>query len=717
MADLTVGSGKTYATFALAFAAAGNGDNIIAFATGAALTTFSETSVNITQTNLTIKVNPGDEGLIKVVPAGNYTDLWDFYGGGCKVYDILFHSNGTGTYYLIGLRALADWTATRCIFYPRDNADGCGIHTYGAVTGFMVTECEFHFDGSTLRTHGIEATYITNGLIERSLFTGGTRDSIGVRSMRSGVYFINNIVQNAYYGVEVDSSATGLGILCNTFYDCIMGIRFSGTDLTGPIANNTFSSSNYGISKSAAGGTQTAPTNNHFYNNIADTQNYEAPVNSASGDPQFTTPGSDFTWPAGSPLQDAGADLTGTVTNDYVETPRPQGAGWDIGAYELVVAAGPSCLYVPDGYTIIPDAVFYPGNVIVEGEDDPTAGMDAATKGLVDLACNSNYLHKRVTKTYVYQDLTSDADAGHIEYDEAVDGLSLLLGTWYVPALLDGQGFKATIRCKTSSAADTRIEVEIHDADRSALIDTTLAIASTSWTDIVLEFTAAEIQAFKDTAGVDAPFFIDLWAVYLDFGTHAQVKCFTVESTDDGSNELTSGVRGDGHIPQCWQRWNAQSPLPVDRMDQLQDNLDAFREEKLSTFAAFSDFGADKAAAVYVSPTESADWQTVAVIPVPYMPGVSSLGFAVTGFYNQADDRFRLLSDYQKDSGILPSAVSFDDPIGTWDPTDPTQWETGTVAVKEETGGKMGWATVYVQMLSPTTRGQAMMGLTLWEVY
>ncbi len=84
MADLTVGSGKTYATFALAFAAAGNGDNIIAFATGAALTTFSETSVNITQTNLTIKVNPGDEGLIKVVPAGNYTDLWDFYGADAR---------------------------------------------------------------------------------------------------------------------------------------------------------------------------------------------------------------------------------------------------------------------------------------------------------------------------------------------------------------------------------------------------------------------------------------------------------------------------------------------------------------------------------------------------------------------------------------------------------------------------------------------------------
>jgi len=396
--------------------------------------------------------------------------------------------------------------------------------------------------------------------------------------------------------------------------------------------------------------------------------------------------------------------MTDMTSADIVDSP------WEY------VAPSISCLWAGDGYTVIPDSVLYPGNVIVEGEDDPTDGSDSTAKGLVDLACNSNYIHKRITKVYIYQDLTSAAHEGYVQFTENAPTLpGELMGTWFVPALLDGQGMTVRLRAKTSTAADTTLIIQIHDADRSFLTEKELAISSTSWTDIVLTFTPAEIQAFKDTAFVDAPYFVDLYTVYVDFGTVAQIKCITAESTDDGENELTSGIRGDDHIPQCWTRWAQQAPLTIDRMDELQDNLDSFRDEKVSTFAAYSDFPSDSGNAVYSAPDASSSWQTIAVVPVQYMPGVTSLGFAVTGFYAVAGDRFRLISGYGVNQVLSPSEITFSDPVGTWDTTDETQWQTGTITVANKIG-PMGFDTVFVQVKSPTTRGQAVMGLSIWEV-
>jgi len=48
----------------------------------------------------------------------------------------------------------------------------------------------------------------------------------------------------------------------------------------------------------------------------------------------FTNVGShDFTLPANSALLDVGATI-GSFSNDFVNTTRPQGSAWDIGAYE-----------------------------------------------------------------------------------------------------------------------------------------------------------------------------------------------------------------------------------------------------------------------------------------------------------------------------------------------------------------------------------------------
>jgi parallel beta-helix repeat protein len=58
-------------------------------------------------------------------------------------------------------------------------------------------------------------------------------------------------------------------------------------------------------------------------------------------DPLFVDPAAaDFHLRPGSPLIDAGDNL-GSVTNDFDDIPRPQGAGYDIGAFEYLTASSP----------------------------------------------------------------------------------------------------------------------------------------------------------------------------------------------------------------------------------------------------------------------------------------------------------------------------------------------------------------------------------------
>jgi hypothetical protein len=63
--------------------------------------------------------------------------------------------------------------------------------------------------------------------------------------------------------------------------------------------------------------------------------------------PMFVNPAAmDYHLQAGSPAIDAGYDLTGLVTEDYDSNPRPQGAGYDIGAFEYM--GGGSCVLPGD---------------------------------------------------------------------------------------------------------------------------------------------------------------------------------------------------------------------------------------------------------------------------------------------------------------------------------------------------------------------------------
>ena len=61
-------------------------------------------------------------------------------------------------------------------------------------------------------------------------------------------------------------------------------------------------------------------------------------------DPQLTSPTSDFTLQTTSPAIDAGSSV-GAPSTDFAGNARPQGSGYDIGAYECIGGGGGATLF------------------------------------------------------------------------------------------------------------------------------------------------------------------------------------------------------------------------------------------------------------------------------------------------------------------------------------------------------------------------------------
>lgn len=85
---------------------------------------------------------------------------------------------------------------------------------------------------------------------------------------------------------------------------------------------------------SSDGGMPTPVVSNNCWYNKGDGPEIDTdPVNA---NPLFVNPGTDFHLQSGSPCIDAGYDTSSVVQRDYDGNLRPQGAGYDIGAYEYV---------------------------------------------------------------------------------------------------------------------------------------------------------------------------------------------------------------------------------------------------------------------------------------------------------------------------------------------------------------------------------------------
>lgn len=163
------------------------------------------------------------------------------------------------------------------------------------------------------------------GSVVQGMRIYGNRTGVIVTNHVQGVTIRNNLIYgNANGGLFVGSA---FGDVKYIYHNTVMnngtiGIQVNGSDVAPPqqdVRNNVTDRLNL---------LEGSQTSNRTVSN-----NWVTPTN---GDPLFVDPISgDFRLRDGSPLIDAGTDLTAAgVTEDFAYTARPQGAGWDIGAYE-----------------------------------------------------------------------------------------------------------------------------------------------------------------------------------------------------------------------------------------------------------------------------------------------------------------------------------------------------------------------------------------------
>jgi len=192
---------------------------------------------------------------------------------------------------------------------------------------------------------------ITNNVIRNIAVSliGKCSTQQGIYISESDSYIANNIISGiAAVGIHQWHGATRSTIVNNTVFNCLWGILLgSGDSRMLPngsqdnyVANNiSVHNKAYGIMEYGLTSRNTY-RNNLLYNNPANVMN--ASGNSVSGtltiDPQFVSYSAngsgDYHLKSTSPAIDKGSSGSAPTT-DLSGNPRPQGAGYDIGAYEF----------------------------------------------------------------------------------------------------------------------------------------------------------------------------------------------------------------------------------------------------------------------------------------------------------------------------------------------------------------------------------------------
>ena len=233
------------------------------------------------------------------------------------------------------------------------NARNQGILANGLHLEFI--NLDVHHNGWNDQTHGIYFSKNNNGLIEGC--TIHDNFSFGVHFWSSGRDNNNNIVRNnVTYGNGASGILIGSGV-DNIAYNNIVygnGVNFGSSGLRvgsgGPQRNVVYNNTVFGNPKGLEirQGTDTIVRNNIIYSNGSASANYidngtgTIASNNLTVDPKFVdAPNLDFRLRSDSPAIDAGMSIS-AVTDDFAGVLRPQGGGYDIGAYEFSDSAPPT---------------------------------------------------------------------------------------------------------------------------------------------------------------------------------------------------------------------------------------------------------------------------------------------------------------------------------------------------------------------------------------
>jgi parallel beta-helix repeat protein len=197
--------------------------------------------------------------------------------------------------------------------------------------------------GSNLIYTTFDSTYYRFGA--PAVGIGCANEDFASANPLSDDLIINNVVLNGLYGFGYGNYMSGGGmknfiVANNTFYgavDTLFQVDPDAGHSNNLIENNVFYQTN-GQNMSTMGGPLSAFTFSHNAW-FGGSPGALAGAGDILVSPMLTNPGTntaaDYSPLAGSPLLDAGGSV-GVVTTDYLGNPRPQGSGYDIGAFESV---------------------------------------------------------------------------------------------------------------------------------------------------------------------------------------------------------------------------------------------------------------------------------------------------------------------------------------------------------------------------------------------
>jgi parallel beta-helix repeat protein len=229
-----------------------------------------------------------------------------------------------------------------------------GIVTFGSytrITGNRVHHIATSADDCTNNGgSGINASNYEHGY--HVDIVGNVVHDIGTVSCNfiQGIYMAtkgtvkNNVVHHVgAWGIHLWHDARNIDIANNTVVHNGNGIIVGGGDnyhLAGPcdyvnVSNNIVYGNTQGIAEQGNFGTHNTYTNNLSYGNSLHNYNLRNPhTQDVTGDPQFMDLASaNYRLRSGSPALDKGS-ATYAPAADIEQIPRPQGAGFDLGAYE-----------------------------------------------------------------------------------------------------------------------------------------------------------------------------------------------------------------------------------------------------------------------------------------------------------------------------------------------------------------------------------------------